>query len=149
MTVRVWSAKRPARVHAQVVRIGCPPVKLSSPPIQATCRMHESSRVAPSLRRSRQASRKGQPCGPQEPLFGNKQAATEWAHSALELSTDREVEYGSALAFVIAGDSSHAQALADQMEKQFPEDTAVRFNYLPTLRAVLALNRAEPQQAVE
>jgi len=42
-----------------------------------------------------------------------------------------------------------AEALADQMEKQFPEDTAVRFNYLPTLRAVLALNRAEPQQAVE
>jgi DNA-binding winged helix-turn-helix (wHTH) protein/tetratricopeptide (TPR) repeat protein len=84
-----------------------------------------------------------------EALFGNKEAATEWAHSALELSTDREVEYGSALAFAIAGDSSHAQALADQMEKQFPEDTAVRFNYLPTLRAVLALNRAEPQQAVE
>jgi DNA-binding winged helix-turn-helix (wHTH) protein/tetratricopeptide (TPR) repeat protein len=84
-----------------------------------------------------------------EALFGNKEAATEWAHSALELSTDREVEYGSALAVAIAGDSSHAQALADQMEKQFPEDTAVRFNYLPTLRAVLALNRAEPQQAVE
>jgi hypothetical protein len=84
-----------------------------------------------------------------EALFGNKEAATAWAHSALELSTDREVEYGSALAFAIAGDSSHAQALADQMEKQFPEDTAVRFNYLPTLRAVLALNRTEPQQAVE
>jgi tetratricopeptide (TPR) repeat protein len=83
-----------------------------------------------------------------EALYGNKEGATEWAHATLKLSTDREVEYGSALAFAIAGDSSHAQALADQMEKQFPEDTAVRFSYLPTLRAVLALNRAEPQQAV-
>lgn len=84
-----------------------------------------------------------------EALFGNRKEASEWAHSALKLSTDREVEYGNALAFVIAGDSSHAQALADQMEKQFPEDTAVRFNYLPTIRAVLAINRAEPQQALE
>jgi tetratricopeptide (TPR) repeat protein len=83
-----------------------------------------------------------------EALYGNKEGATEGAHAALKLSTDREVEYGSALAFAIAGDSSHAQALADQMEKQFPEDTAVRFSYLPTVRAVLALNRAEPQQAV-
>ncbi len=84
-----------------------------------------------------------------EAQFGNKQAATEWAHSALDLSTDRDVEYGSALALAIVGDSSHAQTLTDQIEKQFPEDTAVRFNYLPTLRAVLALNRAKPQQAVE
>lgn len=84
-----------------------------------------------------------------EALFGNKEASTGWARSALELSTDREVEYGSALAFAMAGDSKHAQLLADQMEKQFPEDTAVRFNYLPTVRAVIALDRAEPQQAVE
>lgn len=84
-----------------------------------------------------------------EALFGNKQAATQWAHSALELSSDREVEYGSALAFALAGDLSHAQSLADQMEKGYPEDTAVRFNYLPTLRAVLALNKAQPLEAVE
>ncbi len=84
-----------------------------------------------------------------EAMFGNNEAATKWAHSALELSTNREVTYGSALAFAIAGDSSHAQVLADQMEKQFPEDTAVRFNYLPTLRAALALNRADPQEAIE
>jgi DNA-binding winged helix-turn-helix (wHTH) protein/tetratricopeptide (TPR) repeat protein len=84
-----------------------------------------------------------------EALFGNRQAATEWAHSGLASSNDREVEYGAALAFAIAGDSSSVEALADQMEKQFPEDSTVRFNYLPTLRAQLALNRAEPQQAVE
>src|SRR5260370_19991508 len=84
-----------------------------------------------------------------EALFGNRKEASEWAHFALELSNNREVEYGAALAFAIAGDSSRAEALADQMEKQFPEDTAERFNYLPTLRSVLALNRTEPQQAVE
>jgi DNA-binding winged helix-turn-helix (wHTH) protein/tetratricopeptide (TPR) repeat protein len=84
-----------------------------------------------------------------EALFGNKKAASEWALSALKLSNDREVEYGAALAFAFSGDSSRAQALVDRMEKRFPEDSSVRFNYLPTIRAVLALNRAEPERAVE
>lgn len=84
-----------------------------------------------------------------EALVGNREEATEWARSALELSDDREVEYGSALALAIVGDSSHAQALADRLEQQFPENTAVRFNYLPTISAVLALNRAQPQHALE
>jgi tetratricopeptide (TPR) repeat protein len=35
------------------------------------------------------------------------------------------------------------------MEKQFPGDTTVRFNYLPTVRALIALERAEPEKAVE
>lgn len=84
-----------------------------------------------------------------EAWFGNKQAAGEWALSALKLSHTREVEYGAALAFAVSGDSSQAQALADKMEKRFPEDSSVRFSYVPTIRAVLALNRAEPQRAVE
>ena len=37
------------------------------------------------------------------------------------------------------GDSTRAQALADDLQKRFPEDTIVQFNYLPTLRAQLAL----------
>jgi len=84
-----------------------------------------------------------------EALVGNREAATEWARSALELSDDREVAYGCALALALANDTAHAQALADQLERQFPENTAIRFNYLPTLRAVLALNRAQPQHALE
>src|SRR5262249_22825432 len=44
-----------------------------------------------------------------EALFGNKEAANEWAHSALKLSNDREVEYGAALAFAFSSDSSRAQ----------------------------------------
>jgi len=53
------------------------------------------------------------------------------------------------LAFAVSGDSQRAQALADEMEKGFPEDSSVRFSYVPTIRAVLALNQAEPQRAVE
>ena len=42
-----------------------------------------------------------------------------------------------------------AQTLADDLEKRFPEDTSVRFSYLPALRALLALNRGEPSKAIE
>jgi DNA-binding winged helix-turn-helix (wHTH) protein/tetratricopeptide (TPR) repeat protein len=84
-----------------------------------------------------------------ESLFGNKQTAIEWAHSALKLSNAREVEYGAALALAISGNSSRAETLAKEMENGFPEDSSVRFNYLPTIRAVLALNQAEPQDALE
>jgi eukaryotic-like serine/threonine-protein kinase len=84
-----------------------------------------------------------------EALFGHRKAAAEWALSALGLSHTREVEYGAALAFAISGDSSHAQALVDEMENRFREDSAVRFSYAPTIRAVLALNQSKPESAVE
>ena len=76
-------------------------------------------------------------------------AATQRASSALALAKDREVEYGAALALALSGSSSRAQALADDLETNFPEDTSVRFSYLPVLRAILALNRRQPSRAFE
>ncbi len=84
-----------------------------------------------------------------EALFGNLSAARQKANEALELSKGRDVEYGAAFALAVAGDSSQAQALANDLEKRFPEDTSVQFSYLPTLRALLALNRGEPSHAIE
>jgi tetratricopeptide (TPR) repeat protein len=54
------------------------------------------------------------------------------------------VQYGAALALALAGDAFRAQTLADDLAKRFPEDTVVQFNYLPTTRAQLALNRSDP-----
>jgi tetratricopeptide (TPR) repeat protein len=59
------------------------------------------------------------------------------------------VEYGAALALALTGDSAQAQSLTDDLEKRFPEDTCVRFDYVPELRALLALNRNDPARAVE
>jgi tetratricopeptide (TPR) repeat protein len=69
--------------------------------------------------------------------------------AALELSKGRDVEYGAAFALALAGDFSRSQALASDLEKRFPEDTSVQFSYLPALRGLFALNRHEPQKAVE
>jgi len=84
-----------------------------------------------------------------EALFGNLPAARQKASAALEFSKGRDVEYGAAFALAIAGDCSHAETLANDLEKRFPEDTSVQFSYLPTLRALFALNRSEPSHAIE
>ena len=81
-------------------------------------------------------------------FFGNTPEARQRA-AALELSKGRDVEYAAAFALAVAGDSARAQTLASDLEKRFPEDTSVRFNYLPALRALLALNHGEPAKAIE
>jgi eukaryotic-like serine/threonine-protein kinase len=65
------------------------------------------------------------------------------------MSNSPEVEYGAALAFALSGDSLRAQALADDLERRFPEDTVVRFSYLPVLQARIALNRGDSARAIE
>jgi|SRR5271157_646235 len=82
-------------------------------------------------------------------FFGNATAARRGAKEVLKLSKGRDVEYGAALALALSGDSSAAQTLADDLGKRFPEDTSVRISYMPSLRALLALNRGEPSKAVE
>jgi eukaryotic-like serine/threonine-protein kinase len=84
-----------------------------------------------------------------EAFFGNATQARQRATTALNHSNNREVAFGTALALAISGDAGRAQALADDMEKRFPEDTVVRFGYLPVLRARLALNQGNASQAIE
>jgi tetratricopeptide (TPR) repeat protein len=59
------------------------------------------------------------------------------------------MDYGVALALAYTGDERRAQALGDDLGKRFPEDTVVQFNCLPTLHAKLAVNRLNPQQALD
>ena len=61
----------------------------------------------------------------------------------------RELQYHVALALALIGDSARAQALADDLDKRFPENTIVRFNYLPTLRAQIALSHDDVPKAIE
>jgi eukaryotic-like serine/threonine-protein kinase len=53
------------------------------------------------------------------------------------------------LALALSGDSEQAQALADDLERSFPEATAVRFSFLPVLRARLALNHGDARKALD
>jgi len=84
-----------------------------------------------------------------EVLVGNLSQARQRAAAALGLSTGRDVQNGAALALAFAGDAARAQALADDLEKRFPENTNVQFNYLPTIRAQIALSRNDLVTAIE
>jgi len=84
-----------------------------------------------------------------EAFFGNAPEARLNVIAALELSKGRDVEYGTAFAMALSGDAARAHALTNDLERRFPEDTLVRFTYLPTLRALLAINHGEPSQAIE
>jgi len=84
-----------------------------------------------------------------EALFGDAYKARQQAATARRHSTGRDLDYGAALTLAYAGDVNRAQALADDLGRRFPEDTVVRCNYLPALRAKIALLRSNPQQALD
>jgi eukaryotic-like serine/threonine-protein kinase len=83
-----------------------------------------------------------------EAFFGDFPAAKADANAALALSTGRDVQYGAAFALAVSGESARAQQLANDLEARLPEDTAVRFSYLPVLRTQIALNEGDPAKAL-
>jgi predicted Zn-dependent protease len=60
-----------------------------------------------------------------------------------------DLQYASALAWACAGDDERAQKLTDDLGQTFPEATIVQFNYLPTLRAKLAVSEGNASEALE
>jgi tetratricopeptide (TPR) repeat protein len=84
-----------------------------------------------------------------EAFFGNAQEAKQAVASALALANNRELEYAAAIVAGHAGDSKQAQALADRLETEFPEDTSVRFSYLPVIHSIVALNHNDPGRAID
>jgi DNA-binding winged helix-turn-helix (wHTH) protein len=83
-----------------------------------------------------------------EALFGNRSQSLRQSVIAETLSAGRDLRYACALASAYAGDLRRAQALSDNLATSFPEDTIVRFNYVPTLLARLSIGRSHPQQAL-
>jgi eukaryotic-like serine/threonine-protein kinase len=83
-----------------------------------------------------------------EAFFGNAQMAKADAFAALKLSKSRDSQYGAAFALALAQDSSQALALADDLERRFPEDTVVRFHYVPSIRGIVALNHKDYEQVI-
>jgi len=84
-----------------------------------------------------------------EAVCGNVAEATRNAMAALALSKGRNVEYMSALALALSGDSSRSQPLADDLEERFPEDTFAKFTYVPVLRGLSALDRKKATDSIE
>jgi hypothetical protein len=84
-----------------------------------------------------------------EALFGNAHEAQQQATLAMKSGANRDITYAVALASALAGDTQRGQVLTDELATNFPQDTVVKCNYLPTLRAKLAIKRSNPQQAID
>lgn len=83
-----------------------------------------------------------------EALFGNSKEARRNATLAIGHSPGLDAQYGAALALALVGDRARALTLAATLDKQFPESTIAQFNYLPTLRAELAIRKGNAPDAL-
>jgi serine/threonine protein kinase/tetratricopeptide (TPR) repeat protein len=84
-----------------------------------------------------------------EALFGNGAEAKRFAGSALAHSTGRDVEFVAALALALVGEKAKPIEIADLLKSRLPEDTIVKFNYLPSIYAAIALDDRDPARAIE
>ncbi len=80
---------------------------------------------------------------------GNREQARAEASAALKLAPNRDVRVMAVLALARAGDTAGAEKLAAELDKTFPLDTLVQRYWLPTIRAGVALERKDPNRAVE
>jgi serine/threonine protein kinase/Tfp pilus assembly protein PilF len=80
---------------------------------------------------------------------GNQKQALAAADAALKLAQNRDVRAMAALALARAGNTAAAEKLAAELDKTLPLDTLVQRYWLPTIRAAVALERKDPNHAVE
>jgi eukaryotic-like serine/threonine-protein kinase len=84
-----------------------------------------------------------------EASFGNLTLAKQSADEGLKLvPTSQGVEVEAALTYAMAGDTAHAESLAQDMNKRYPLDTQVQSLWLPAIQAQLALNQKNPAAAI-
>jgi len=87
--------------------------------------------------------------GLREALFGNADEARRRASLEMKHLASHDAQYAAALALAYVGDDRQAQALTAGLAQSFPKATIVQYNYLPTLRAKLALSNGNASEALE
>jgi hypothetical protein len=111
-----------------------------------------SQRAVESARRSQEAETAAAwmaVAALRQAMFGDSGAARPMAASALALSHGHDVDALAALALALAGDTSGAEALTIELNRNFPLDTIVQDNYLAEIRAAMELRRSDPAKALD
>jgi serine/threonine protein kinase/Flp pilus assembly protein TadD len=84
-----------------------------------------------------------------EAAYGNSVEARAAAAEGLKLApASQGVKSEAALAFAMAGDTQHAEAMAKDLNERYPLDTQVQSLWLPAIRAQMALDRKNPAAAL-
>jgi serine/threonine protein kinase/tetratricopeptide (TPR) repeat protein len=85
-----------------------------------------------------------------EAAFGNPAESRQSAAEALKLvSGSQGVQSEAALAFAMAGDTTRAASLAEDLGKRFPLDTQMKSLWLPAIHAQMALDKKNPASALD
>jgi hypothetical protein len=81
--------------------------------------------------------------------YGNTAEARQSAAEALKLvPASQGVEVEAALALAMAGDTTRAESLSQDLGKRFPLDTQMQSLWLPAIQAQLALDKRNPTAAL-
>ena len=84
-----------------------------------------------------------------EAAYGNSAQARDSAAEALKLNpASQAVNVEAALAFAMAGDTTRAESIAQDLAKLYPLDTQVQSLWLPPIQAQIALNKKNPAAAL-
>jgi serine/threonine protein kinase/tetratricopeptide (TPR) repeat protein len=85
----------------------------------------------------------------QQTGYGNAAEARQRAAEALKLApTSQGVELEVALTFAMAGDTTRAESLAEDLGRRFPLDRQTQLLWLPAIQAQMALGRKNPDSAL-
>ena len=80
--------------------------------------------------------------------FGNRETALRGAAAAATRASGKQVWALAALTFVRAGDPARAESLVEKLQQSYPDDTLLRYYWLPVIRASIALNRGDGKTAI-
>jgi len=83
-----------------------------------------------------------------EAEFGNAAIAKQDVAAALALAPGRGMKPLAALALARAGEVASARPIVEELEKNYPLDTIMKFYWIPSIKAAMALAADNPVQAI-
>jgi tetratricopeptide (TPR) repeat protein len=84
-----------------------------------------------------------------EAEVGNSKAARDDASKALSRSRARIALLVAGRALSLAGEAKEAEAIAQELVREYPVDTLINAVHVPLIRAGVALNQGNPAKAIE
>ncbi|MCU1333185.1 MAG: serine/threonine protein kinase with repeat, partial [Candidatus Angelobacter sp.] len=84
-----------------------------------------------------------------EAAMGQQEMARRDALAALRSTQNNDAKAVAALALAWAGDTLTAERLTTELNQALPQATVIQKNWLPTIRAAIALRRKQPDKAIE
>jgi tetratricopeptide (TPR) repeat protein/predicted Ser/Thr protein kinase len=85
-----------------------------------------------------------------EAAYGNRAQGLQDAAAGLKFDAESQaVRAMAGIALAMGGDAARANALVEELNRQFPADTQMQSLWLPAIRAQMALERKNPSAAID